>query len=85
MLNDISTVLVFLELGDGWGPAILETEAEFNFVREADKSINDTNSYWIGGSTNNCCLLEIPYSDYIPDDSGKSAHTNFLTAYPETV
>ena len=77
--------ICILELGDGWGPAVLETEEELNFVRQADRNISNARSYWIGGSTNICCLREISYSHYIPDDSGKSAHTNFLTAYPETV
>ena len=39
---------------------------------QADRNISNAMSYWIGGSSNNCCTREIPYSDYIPDDSGKS-------------
>ena len=65
------------DLGDGWAPAILETEQEFNFLREAMGTFISTarQDTFIGGST--CIeprLLSIEYSDYntYDDDDGKS-------------
>ena len=69
-------IFYILELGNGWAPVILETEEEFNFVRAADRIINNPRNYWIDGSTNNCCIAEIEYSDYIQGDRGKYADSN---------
>ena len=48
----------------------METETEYDFIREADAGILLARSYWIGGSTNNSTVREVEYSDYIPDDTG---------------
>ena len=40
-----------LALGIGWGPAMIETEGELAFIREAQKGFTDLSDYWIGGFT----------------------------------
>ena len=54
-------------LGDGWAPAIVETEAEWDFIREADTYETELNWYWIGGTTSDHSVIISEYSDYIPD------------------
>ena len=55
------------EIGYGRKPAVLNTEEEHEFIREGQRSFNNSLPYWIGGSTN----LEgtIKYSDYIGNNS----------------
>ena len=57
-----------------WAPVILETEAEWDFIRAADMYITRENwypyyneLYWIGGTTSDRSVLQSEYSDYIPD------------------
>ena len=57
-----------------WAPVILETEAEWDFIRAADMYITKENwypyyneLYWIGGTTSDHSVLQSEYSDYIPD------------------
>ena len=38
------------ELGEGWKPSILESEDEYDFVREGQKGLCDLEDYFIGGS-----------------------------------
>ena len=38
------------EYGDGWGPAVLETEVEHSFIQESQKGLTDDYDYFIGGS-----------------------------------
>ena len=56
------------EIGYGWRPAVLDTQEEYDFIREGQKSFNDSASYWIGGSTDSNGIFE--YSDYIGNNSG---------------
>ena len=42
--------LYFAELGDGWAPAVLETEIERDFIRQSQKGLGDAKDYFIGGS-----------------------------------
>ena len=42
--------LYFLELGSGWGPAILETKTEQDFIKQGQKGWSGTGDYFIGGS-----------------------------------
>ena len=39
------------ECGDGWGPAVLETEVEHDFIRLSQKGLTNEDDYFIGGST----------------------------------
>ena len=43
--------LYFKELGEGWEPAVLESEEEHYFVRQGQKSLSDLQAYFIGGSS----------------------------------
>ena len=61
-------LFVTLELGDGWFPAVMENENEFNFIREAQKFVTDSKSYWIGGSSD--FLGPIKYYQYVPNEEG---------------
>ena len=38
------------EYGAGWGPAVLETEIEHDFIKESQKGLTDEYDYFIGGS-----------------------------------
>ena len=62
-------------MGDGWTIAVLETEAELDFIREADRYVSNTNfqDYFIGGSTNHGYTVGgdvISYSQYMTNGSG---------------
>ena len=75
----------FSEIGDGWAPAVLETEEEFHFLQEA--LIFFASTYWygfyIGGST--CIAADqttyppIDDSEYFDDDSGNIIFEWFIT------
>ena len=56
------------EFGNEWQPAILDTEEEYDFIREGQKSFSNSVPYWIGGSTDSNDTVE--YNDYIADSSG---------------
>ena len=42
--------LTISEYGNGWGPAVLETEVEHGFIQEGQKGLTDDDDYFIGGS-----------------------------------
>ena len=44
-------MFVILGIGHGWAPTVIDSRPEQNFIREAQKGLNDIRSYWIGGST----------------------------------
>ena len=75
----------FSEIGDGWAPAVLETEEELHFLQEALIFFASTYRYgfYIGGST--CIAADettyppIDYSDYFDDDSGNIIFEGFIT------
>ena len=61
------------EIGNGWGPAVLETEEEMNFVGAGTCGLNTAavngvsvglNSAWIGGEAD--VTGSISYQDYNP-------------------
>ena len=46
-------VLYFLDLGEGWAPAVLNGQREADFIRAGQRLFcHNDRSYWIGGSTN---------------------------------
>ena len=63
--------LIFLELGDGWGIAIIDSPVELILIREIQKEMNDDNSYWIGGTTTATENTTVTFFDYYPDSTGK--------------
>ena len=62
--------LFFSELGEEWAPVIMNTEAEYNFIRSADYYLTDVHGYYLGGTTNVEWTYE-NYNDYIPNNSGQ--------------
>ena len=58
------------EIGDGWGPAVLNLQQEHDFIREGQKTFSSSRTYWIGGSVNAESNVKIAYSDYLQNDSG---------------
>ena len=71
------TILFISGLGHGWAPAVLNTEEELDFVKEAQKGVTHTRSYWIGGSTNVERPENFGYSSYESNESGKVMNSNF--------
>ena len=64
------SLLHIADLGEGWAPAILNTEAEHDFIREADRDVVNDMGYWIDGSTNRAGFPHtFSYSEYFPDRS----------------
>ena len=59
-----------IAIGYGWGPAVLDSAVELDFLRQGQKSFSNSNPYWIGGSVNSAVDTDITYSDYIGTDSG---------------
>ena len=42
--------MFFSALGDGWGPAVLETEIEHDFIKAGQKGLSNAQDYFIAGS-----------------------------------
>ena len=42
--------IYFSALGEGWAPVLMDNNHERNFITAAQRGINDTRSYWIGGT-----------------------------------
>ena len=64
-------VHLILEIGNGWAPAVLDTEEEHDFVRISQKIYTNSASYFIGGSTNQTNpSARFNYGDYIANNSG---------------
>ena len=59
---------VYVELGSGWSPTVLNSEEELNFVLLRELQI-DSKEFHIGGSTN-ATRSNFNYTEYIPDDTG---------------
>ena len=62
--------MFFSEIGNGWKPTVLDTQGEYDFIREGQKSFNSSAPYWVGGSANATLHAFFNYSDYIRDNSG---------------
>ena len=58
------------EIGFGWRAAVLDTQEEYDLIREGQKSFSNSVPYWIGGSANFSSNVMINYTDYIANDSG---------------
>ena len=57
-------------MGDRWGPMVLNDTLELEFIRQAQRLISDTTSYWISGSTNVAAREVVDFDSYINGDSG---------------
>ena len=58
------------DLGDGWGPVILNSQTELIFIKEIHKELNASINYWIGGSTDVENEDSLTFLDYLPFFSG---------------
>ena len=70
-MGSILCELHFADLGTGWGAAVLETENEYDFLKQGQKSFSKSDSYWINGTTDNMLGEAVSYSDYFHNNSGK--------------
>ena len=61
------------EIGDRWGPAVVNTTEEFYFIKEGQKSLSNSYPYWIGGSTDIEIGGHLILSDYIANNSGNNS------------
>ena len=57
---------------------MFETEEEMAFVREAQKGLNDSASYWIGGYTDSVPDSPFPYSAYYTTGSGTTLFSSHI-------
>ena len=67
-------IYYFPGLGDGWAPAIVDSEAELEFIREGQRGFSASmsyfsggssdRSYYIGGFTDIAAMTNIQLSDY---------------------
>ena len=58
--------LFSLDLGLRWDPAILDSQAELDFIKEAQIGLSDINNYWIGGYTKVRPGRIIQFCEYSP-------------------
>ena len=64
--------IYFSELGNGWNLTYLNDQAEYEFIREAQRGLSHDRSYWIGGGyvrANNAFIAGevVDFTDYRPD------------------
>ena len=57
-------------LGAGWAPAVLNSQVELDFIKEAQKGLSHDRSYWIGGSTDSGAGSNITFSNYNTNSNG---------------
>ena len=66
-----------LELGNGWKLAVLDSQEEYEFIRQGQRSFNNSVPYWIDGSANATLNEFFNYIDYIADNSGSCDNEYF--------
>ena len=49
--------------GGGWTPFILYSQAQLDFIKQAQKGLSHDRSYWIGGSTDSAPWSTIDLTD----------------------
>ena len=54
----------------GWNPVIVNSEAEFDELREGHKDLGDIRTFWVGGSTNRPHRSSMSFTDYLPHNEG---------------
>ena len=70
VINEAFSTFVLPEIGPGWMPTILNSQAEVDFIRDSQKLLSNNISYWIGGSST--VLGRIELSDYSTRSQGSS-------------
>ena len=58
-------------MGNGWGPAVINSQQEYDFIKEGQQGFINSISYWIGGSTDNQTDDIFDYTYYISNATGK--------------
>ena len=74
--SDIQPDQLFSEIGLGWMPAIMNSEAERDFIKESQRLLCDVKTYWIGGSVPSSVPLNS--STYIPRQPEAGQSVEFL-------
>ena len=59
-----------LEIGNGWKLAVLDSEEEYEFLRQGQRSFINNAPYWIDGSANATLNEVFSYVDYIANKAG---------------
>ena len=62
-------------MGPDWTPAIFDSKAEFAFIKESQKWLNNVENYWIGGYTDAEPTRVIGLSNYKSTPSGNYIYT----------
>ena len=62
--------LCIAEFGEGWGPAVINSASELILIHEIQKKMNDSHSYWIGGSTFVEHGESVTFYDYMTTSTG---------------
>ena len=57
-------------MGNGWRTATLETQEEYDFIMQGQKTFCNSYPYWINGSTNALPEANLDYTDYFANNSG---------------
>ena len=68
--------VVPLDLGEGWIPAVLNSEDEWGFIRKGQAGKGELYSFWIGGSSDANIIAGdiISYYQYMTAGSGNPHH-----------
>ena len=69
-ISKLTCCSIASELGDGWAPALIESELELGFIRENQDGNPNFCDYWIGGHTNTEPRRTLNFSDYNNTGSG---------------
>ena len=72
---DTGKMLSISEMGNGWAPVVINSQEEYDFLRQGQKTIRNSVPYWINGSTNAQQQFGLEhyrsnYTDYVANDSG---------------
>ena len=59
-------------LGDGWGPAFINSFTEMKFIRTNAPSLGSHSTFFIGGSTNTAAGQNLVQFEYQTDFTGKT-------------
>ena len=58
------------EIGKGWNPAALNTEEELDFLKLGQKTLRNSDPYWIKGSTDRWVGYTVNFTQYNANDNG---------------
>ena len=70
--NKLILWIKYISQGNGWRTATFETQDEYNFIIQGQKTFYNSYPYWINGSTNTFPEVNLNYTDYFPNNTGIS-------------